>query len=70
MYEGRLQELIEAKVKGEEISPMPETSGKKRHVINLMDAIRKSMKQVKQPQAGKCETHRPLPSAARRKKSG
>jgi DNA end-binding protein Ku len=70
VYEERLKELIDAKVQGQELTPVEETSRGETHVINLMDAIRKSMKQVKQPKAGKRETHRPLPSAARRKKSG
>lgn len=70
VYEERLQELVDAKVKGEDIAPVEETGGKERHVINLMDAIRQSMKQVKQPKAGKREANRPMPAAARRKKSG
>lgn len=69
VYEERLAALIAAKVKGENIAPARESRGDA-HVINLMDAIRQSMKQVREPKRGKRESHKPVPSAARRKKSG
>lgn len=66
VYEERLQELIDAKVEGREVvAPDSEEAPK---VINLMDAIRKSMKRIKTPEK---TSSRPMPSAARqRRKSG
>jgi DNA end-binding protein Ku len=75
-YEERLKELIDAKIEGKEIVAPPETPAEPQ-VINLMDAIRKSMKQIKPVAEEKKPSRkrrgaseRPLPAAARRKKSG
>ncbi len=74
LYEERLQELIDAKVEGREV-----VAGKAEQeppVINLMDAIRKSMTRIKpaeEPKArGKSRggNSKPLTSVARRRKSG
>lgn len=69
LFASPLAALIDAKVKGENIAPVRESRGDAR-VINLMDAIRQSMKQVRQRQRGKREIHKPVSSATRRKKSG
>lgn len=45
----RLTELIEAKVEGKEIVAPPEAP--EPHVVNLMDALKKSITQVKRPGA-------------------
>jgi DNA end-binding protein Ku len=59
-YEHALKELIEKKAKGEKIeAPKHEPSGK---VINLMDALRRSV------QAEKATPARPAPAATRAKK--
>lgn len=65
VYEERLRELIEAKVEGREVVGPPEEKEAPR-VVNLMDAIRQSMAQVKGIKADS----RPVRAAARRKKSG
>lgn len=74
VYEERLHALIEAKIKGREVTAPP--SKEEPDVINLMDAIKKSMKRIKPAEESKPSTkssrstHRPIPSAARRRKSG
>ncbi len=50
VYNEKLSQLIDAKVAGKELVAAPESQAPK--VINLMDAIRASMKQVKAPAAG------------------
>ncbi len=50
-YQDKLRELVEAKAAGKEISIVPED--KPRAVINLMDALRKSVAQAKQSPRGK-----------------
>ncbi len=65
VYEEKLRELIDAKIEGRQVvAPRAEREVPK--VINLMDAIRKSMKQVKTVKSDS----RPIRAAARRKKSG
>jgi len=51
VYNEKLSQLIDAKVAGKELVATPEAPAPK--VINLMDAIRASMKQVKTPPAPK-----------------
>jgi DNA end-binding protein Ku len=71
-YEERLRELIEAKIEGKDIVAPPPTKAEP-DVINLMDAIRKSMRRIKPAAAEKSprkSTHRAMPAAARRRKSG
>jgi DNA end-binding protein Ku len=51
IYNEKLSQLIDAKVAGKELVATPEAPAPK--VINLMDAIRASMKQVKAPPAAK-----------------
>jgi DNA end-binding protein Ku len=48
MYTEKLTQLIEAKVQGKELVAVP--AGEEPHVINLMDAITASMKQIKAPE--------------------
>lgn len=55
-YEEKLRELIEAKVAGKEISVAPVE--KPRAVINMMDALRESLAQVKRPGRGKGSSRR------------
>lgn len=50
-YTEKLTKLIESKVAGEEIVAPP--AGEEPHVINLMDAIKASMQQIKVPAAEK-----------------
>jgi DNA end-binding protein Ku len=47
VYTDKLTQLIEAKVAGKEIVAVP--AGEMPHVINLMDALAESMKQIKVP---------------------
>jgi DNA end-binding protein Ku len=47
LYTERLTKLIETKVEGKELVAVP--AGEEPHVINLMDAITASMKQIKVP---------------------
>jgi DNA end-binding protein Ku len=74
LYEERLHELIDAKIKGRQIAAPAEEETPE--VINLMDAIRKSMKQLKPKSASKdsprkkSKPQRPVASAAHRRKSG
>jgi DNA end-binding protein Ku len=49
LYTERLTKLIETKVEGKELVAVP--AGEEPHVINLMDAITQSMKQIKVPGA-------------------
>jgi DNA end-binding protein Ku len=51
VYNEKLSQLIDAKVAGKELVATPDAPAPK--VINLMDAIRASMKQVKAPPAAK-----------------
>jgi DNA end-binding protein Ku len=48
VYTEKLTQLIEAKVQGKEIVAVPQ--GEEPHVINLMDAIKASMQQIKVPE--------------------
>ncbi len=50
-YQNRLRQFIEAKVEGKEISVVPQENP--RTVINLMDALRQSLNQVKVHSHGK-----------------
>ncbi|HVJ67150.1 MAG TPA: Ku protein [Caulifigura sp.] len=54
VYNEKLSQLIDAKVAGKELVATPEAPAPK--VINLMDAIKASMKQVKTPPAAKKAT--------------
>ncbi len=65
-YEEKLRELIEAKVQGKEISIVPEE--KPRPVINLMDALRESISQVKRPGRGKAASRQRRPAEKPRKR--
>ncbi|MGQ0636327.1 MAG: non-homologous end joining protein Ku [Planctomycetaceae bacterium] len=47
VYTEKLTQVIESKVEGKEIVAPP--AGEEPHVINLMDAIKQSMKQIKPP---------------------
>src|SRR5262249_3947927 len=49
VYTDKLTQLIEAKVQGKEIVAVPQ--GEEPQVINLMDAIKASMQQIKVPEA-------------------
>lgn len=82
VYTEKLTKLIEAKVAGQEIVAPP--AGEEPQVINLMDAIKASMKQIKVPAAAEKEkparkaaaskTERAAPAAGkastRKRKSG
>ncbi len=59
MYTERMAELVQAKVEGKEIVAPPDEE--EPAVINLMDALKKSVAQVKKP---KGKTSRPAPKAA------
>lgn len=50
-YTERLTELIEAKVQGREVVAPP-AADEEEHVINLMDALRRSVDQAKKPASG------------------
>jgi len=65
VYEEHLQELIDAKVAGREIVAPP--SKEAPPVINLMDALRKSMKQAISKSSGKSPRKRAQGLAPRRK---
>ena len=81
VYVEKLTQLIEAKVAGKEVVAPP--AGEEPHVINLMDAIKESMKQIKVPaasaekparKAAASKTTRAQPAAgktaAKKRKSG
>lgn len=65
-YSGRLREMIEAKIAGEEgvALEMPSTMPP---VVNFMDALKKSIKGTNQPPRKKASRH--IPHARRRKSS-
>jgi DNA end-binding protein Ku len=72
-YAERLQELVEAKVQGKQLVTPPATKGTPK-VINLMDALRQSLKKSggEEPRAVKSATKRgkaPAGRSASRKKS-
>lgn len=69
LYAERLQTLVEAKAKGKKLVATPETEAAP-PVINLMDALRKSLKQTdsKSPRVAK-STAKPTKSAATRSAS-
>lgn len=67
-YEERLRELIDAKVQGKEIAIVPEE--KPRPVINLMDALRKSVAQAKGNGSGRRPSRRQPASKPRRGHAG
>jgi DNA end-binding protein Ku len=62
VYTEKLTQLIEAKVEGKEIVAPP--AGEEPHVINLMDAIKASMKQIKVPGAAAAPAEKPPRKAA------
>ena len=59
LYTERMTELVQAKVEGKEVVAPPDEE--EPAVINLMDALKKSVAQVKKP---KGKTTRPAPKAA------
>jgi len=59
LYTERMTELVQAKVEGKEVVAPPEEE--EPAVINLMDALKRSVAQVKKP---KGKTSRPAPKAA------
>jgi DNA end-binding protein Ku len=63
-YEGRLREVIDAKLKGEGIPPMDEEEPDRGNVIDLMSALRKSLGHDKEPEKKPAE-----PKKAAAKKS-
>lgn len=75
VYTEKLTQLIEAKVQGKEIVAAPQ--GEEPQVINLMDAIKASMQQIKVPEAGAEKPERKMaaskparqPAAARKPSS-
>jgi len=64
LYTERLTQLIETKVQGKELVAVP--AGEEPHVINLMDAITQSMKQIKVPSAGEKPPRKAAPSKTER----
>lgn len=61
-YEAALKELIEAKVKHEPL-PVEEETPKRSNVINLMDALRRSVGEGKTGNRKPVASHRPKPEA-------
>ncbi|MBA3313934.1 MAG: Ku protein [Planctomycetaceae bacterium] len=62
LYTERVTELVQAKVEGKEIVAPP--AEEEPAVINLMDALKKSVAHVKKPAAKKTKASRPAPKAA------
>jgi DNA end-binding protein Ku len=66
-YETELKKLIQRKAKGETIKPEPEPASPRGNVINLMDALRDSLKKGGTGKAAPSRKSAPKPKAASRK---
>ncbi|HLJ10025.1 MAG TPA: Ku protein [Planctomycetaceae bacterium] len=64
LYTERLTQLIETKVEGKELVAVP--AGEEPQVINLMDAIKQSMKQIKVPGQAQKPPRKAAPSKTER----
>ncbi len=64
-YETRLRQLIDAKLKGKGIAPGKEETGKRDNVVDLMDALRRSLGAPAKPPAAKTATKPPAKRARR-----
>jgi DNA end-binding protein Ku len=67
-YEARLREVIDAKLKGEGIQPMDEEEPDRGNVIDLMEALRKSLGEDKEPEK-KSEPKKSAPKKSAGKRS-
>jgi DNA end-binding protein Ku len=51
-YRAALEELVASKIEGRDVVTPPETEGEEAEVVDLMDALRKSVEAAKERKAG------------------
>jgi DNA end-binding protein Ku len=64
LYTGKLEQLIEAKVAGQELVTPPATPGPQ--VINLMEALRQSVARIQETNGAKKEPRKSTPRLVRK----